>query len=65
MRTIEPTTGGARVVTDRGIIVAGQAVVAAGAWVKKLLPELPVPPQNPVEPAQPREIPPQRENDRQ
>jgi hypothetical protein len=28
-------------------------------------PELPVPPQNPVEPEQPREIPPRRESDRQ
>jgi sarcosine oxidase len=43
VRAIEPTAGGVRVVTDRGSIAAGQAVVAAGPWVKQLLPDLPVP----------------------
>jgi sarcosine oxidase len=40
---IEPTSGGVRIVTDRGTITAGQAVVAAGGWIKQLLPDLPVP----------------------
>jgi len=43
VRAIEPTSGGVRVVTDRGSISAGQAVVAAGPWAKQLLPDLPVP----------------------
>jgi sarcosine oxidase len=43
VRAVEPTSGGVRVVTDRGSIAAGQAVVAAGSWVKQLLPGLPVP----------------------
>src|SRR5690242_9587089 len=42
VRAIEPTAGGVRVVTDRGTVTAGQAVVAAGPWVKQLLPDLPV-----------------------
>ena len=40
---IEPTAGGVRVVTKREAITAKQAVVAAGAWVKQLLPGLPAP----------------------
>jgi len=40
---VEPRTGGVRVVTDRGMIEAGAAIVAAGAWVKKLLPDLAAP----------------------
>ena len=43
VRAIEPRGEGVRVVTTRGAIDAGCAVVAAGAWVKALLPELPVP----------------------
>jgi sarcosine oxidase len=43
VRTIEPTTSGVRVVTDRETIAARHAVVAAGSWVKELLPNLPVP----------------------
>jgi len=43
VRAIEPSTSGVRVITDRGSITAGQAVVAAGPWVKQLLPDLPVP----------------------
>src|SRR5215831_19921973 len=33
----------ARVVTDRGSVEAGAAIVAAGAWVRSLLPELAAP----------------------
>ncbi len=32
-----------RIVTDRGTITAGQAIVAAGPWVKALLPDLKLP----------------------
>jgi sarcosine oxidase len=42
VRAIEPSGAGVRVVTTRGVIDAGCAVVSAGAWVKTLLPELPV-----------------------
>ncbi len=43
VRAIEPRGDGVRVVTTRGTIDAGCAVVAAGPWVKTLLPSLPVP----------------------
>jgi sarcosine oxidase len=43
VRAIEPASAGVRIVTDRGTITAGQAVVAAGGWIKQLLPDLPVP----------------------
>ncbi len=43
VQTIEPASGGVRLVTDRATITAGQAVVAAGPWIKRLLPALPVP----------------------
>jgi sarcosine oxidase len=43
VRAIEPTSAGVRVVTDRGTIAAGQAVIAAGPWIKQLLPDLAVP----------------------
>jgi sarcosine oxidase len=43
VRAIEPASGGVRIVTDRGSVAAGQAVVTAGPWVKQLLPGLPVP----------------------
>ncbi len=43
VRAIEPRTYGARIVTDRGEIEAGAAIVAAGAWTKALLPDLPAP----------------------
>jgi sarcosine oxidase len=36
--------GGVRVRTNQGDIDAGSAVVAAGPWVRKLLPDLPAPP---------------------
>jgi len=43
VRTIEPASGGVRIVTDRTTITAGQVVVAAGPWIKQLLPGLAVP----------------------
>jgi sarcosine oxidase len=42
VRGIEPYAGGVRLVTDRGVIEAGAAIVAAGPWIKTLLPGLPV-----------------------
>src|SRR5262252_9246327 len=35
VRSVEPAAGGVRVVTERGTIMAGQAVVAAGGWIKQ------------------------------
>ena len=43
IRAIEPDARGVRVVTDRGAIEAGAAIVAAGPWIKALLPNLPAP----------------------
>src|SRR4029077_8159099 len=43
VRAIEPVSAGVRVATDRGVIEAAQAVVAAGPWLKALLPGFPVP----------------------
>jgi sarcosine oxidase len=43
VQAIEPRTGGVRVVTDRGTVEAGAAIVTAGAWTKSLLPELALP----------------------
>ena len=43
VRAIEPRGGGVRIVTDRGHVEAGATIVTAGAWVKKLLPDLPAP----------------------
>ena len=43
VRTIEPHGGGVRVVTDRTVIEAGSAIVAAGPWTKSLLPDLAAP----------------------
>jgi sarcosine oxidase len=42
VRAIEPLGWGVRVVTTRGAIDAGCAVVTAGPWLKALLPDLPV-----------------------
>jgi sarcosine oxidase len=39
VRAIEPCVGSVRVITDRGPIEAGAAIVAVGAWTKSLLPE--------------------------
>ena len=43
VRALESSPDGVRIVTDRGAIVADQAIVAAGPWVKALLPGLSVP----------------------
>jgi sarcosine oxidase len=43
VRAIAPTSTGVRLATDRGTVAAAQAIVAAGPWVKQLLPDLPVP----------------------
>jgi sarcosine oxidase len=43
VRTIESHGGGVRVVTDRTVIEAGSAIVAAGPWTKSLLPDLAAP----------------------
>jgi sarcosine oxidase len=43
IRAIEPRTGGVRIVTVRGVVDAGTAIVAAGPWVKTLLPDLHAP----------------------
>jgi sarcosine oxidase len=43
VQAIEPRSGGVRVVTDRGVVEAGAAIVAAGPWLRALLPDLPVP----------------------
>jgi sarcosine oxidase len=40
---IAPVAGGVRITTDRGVVEAGAAIVALGAWVKALLPDLPAP----------------------
>jgi sarcosine oxidase len=39
---IEPTTNGVRVTTERGIVEAAQAIVAAGSWLTSLVPHLPM-----------------------
>ncbi|HEY6258908.1 MAG TPA: N-methyl-L-tryptophan oxidase [Xanthobacteraceae bacterium] len=38
---ISPYAGGVRITTDRGVVEAGAAIVAAGPWLKTLLPKLP------------------------
>lgn len=43
VQAIEPRTGSVRIVTDRGAVDAGAAIVAAGAWTTSLLPGLAVP----------------------
>jgi sarcosine oxidase len=43
VRAIEPHAGGVRVVTDRAVVDAGSAIVAAGPWTKSLLPDLAAP----------------------
>ena len=43
VQAIEPRAGSVRIVTDRGAVEAGAAIVAAGAWTKSLLPELAAP----------------------
>jgi sarcosine oxidase len=43
IQVIEPVARGVRITTDRGVVEAGVAIVALGAWIKALLPDLPVP----------------------
>jgi sarcosine oxidase len=43
IRAIEPAEDGVRVATDRGMVAAGVAIVALGAWIKAMLPHLPAP----------------------
>jgi sarcosine oxidase len=43
VRTIELRAGGVRIGTDRRIVDAGAAIVAAGPWTNKLLPNLRAP----------------------
>jgi sarcosine oxidase len=43
VRAIEPQGGGVRIDSDHGPVEAGAAIIAAGAWVKKLLPDLRAP----------------------
>jgi len=43
VRAIEPATAGVRIVTDRDVVTAERAIVAAGPWIKRLLPGLPAP----------------------
>jgi sarcosine oxidase len=43
VRAVAPRAGGVRVETDRGDIDAGAVIVAAGPWVKTLLPDLVAP----------------------
>jgi sarcosine oxidase len=40
VRAVEPRAGHVRIVTDRGNIDAGAAIIAAGPWVRSLLPGL-------------------------
>jgi sarcosine oxidase len=40
---LEPHRGGVLVKTERGDVSAGRAIVAAGPWLKPLVPNLPVP----------------------
>jgi sarcosine oxidase len=40
---IEPAASGVRIVTSRGVVDTGTAIVTAGAWTTSLLPGLPVP----------------------
>jgi sarcosine oxidase len=43
VQAIEPRESSVRIVTDRGAVEAGAAIVAAGAWTRSLLPGLAVP----------------------
>jgi sarcosine oxidase len=40
VRAIEPRAGHVRIVTERGVIEAGTAIMAAGAWTPTLVPQL-------------------------
>jgi sarcosine oxidase len=39
VRAIEPRAGLVRIISERGVVEAGAAIVAAGAWMPALLPE--------------------------
>src|SRR5262249_9132765 len=41
VREVSPQANGVRIHTDHGVIDAGAAIVAAGAWATSLLPQLP------------------------
>ena len=41
VRAIKPAANSVQIETDRGTVEAGAAIIAAGAWVSKLLPGLP------------------------
>jgi sarcosine oxidase len=41
--SVEPASAGVRITTDRGVVEARHAIVAAGPWLSRLLPDLPVP----------------------
>jgi sarcosine oxidase len=43
VHAVKQSGNGVRIETDRGVVEAGAAIVAAGAWIAKLLPDLPVP----------------------
>jgi sarcosine oxidase len=40
VRAIEPRAGLVRIISERGVVEAGAAIVTAGAWMPALLPEL-------------------------
>jgi sarcosine oxidase len=40
VRAIEPRAGLVRIISERGVVEAGAAIVVAGAWMPALLPEL-------------------------
>src|SRR5262249_12740871 len=40
VRAMEPRAGLVRIISERGVVEAGAAIVAAGAWTPTLLPEL-------------------------
>jgi sarcosine oxidase len=42
VRAVEPRGDGVKIVTDRGAVDAGTAIVAAGPWMTSLLPGLPL-----------------------
>jgi len=42
VRSVEPYAGGVRVTTDRGVVTARQAIVAAGPWTSALVAGLPL-----------------------
>jgi sarcosine oxidase len=43
VRAVEPRAGHVRIVTDRGSVEAGAVIMAAGPWVRSLLPRLAAP----------------------